>query len=103
MHIIGPVDFRMVSVFVVEALFCLVLIQRGAHRRLPLVATYAVAVLVMDAVRHAVRWRFGFHSEAYFNIYWAAQVVLMALRGGLVVQLCRYILGPYRGVWKLCR
>jgi hypothetical protein len=103
MHSIGPVDFRMVSGFAVGVLFCLILIQRGAHRRLPLLAAYAVAVLVMDAVRHAVRWRFGFNSSAYFNIYWAAQVVLIALRGGLVVQLCRYILGPYRGVWKFCR
>ena len=103
MHTIGPVDFRMVSAFAVEILFCVILIQRGVHRRLPLIAAYAVAVLAMDAVRHMVRLRFGFHSVAYFNIYWGAQVVLMALRAGLVAQLCLYILGPYRGVWKFCR
>jgi hypothetical protein len=103
MHSLGPVDFRMVSAFGVEILFCVILIQRGAHRRLPLLGAYAVAVLLMDAVRHAVRSRFGFSSPAYFNVYWGAQVLLVGLRGGLVAQLCLYILGPYRGVWKLCR
>ena len=103
MHIIGPVDFRMVSAFVVEALFCVILIQRRVYRRLPLFAAYAVAVLAMDVVRHIVRLRFGFYSFSYFNVYWAAQVLLMALRAGLVAQICLYILGPYRGVWKFCR
>jgi hypothetical protein len=103
MHTIGPVDFRMVSGFAVGILFCLILIQRGAHRRLPLLGAYAAALLVMDALRHAARLKFGIDSFAYFDIYWAAQAVLMALRAGLVVEICLYILGPYRGIWKLCR
>jgi hypothetical protein len=96
-------DFRMLLAFPVEMLLCVILIQRGAHRRLPILVVYAVAVLLMDVVRHAVRWRFGFSSPAYFNVYWSAQLVLMALRGGLVAELCLYVLGPYRGVWKFCR
>jgi hypothetical protein len=103
MQFMEPVALRMVLGFAVEVLFCLILVQKGMHRRLPVFVAYAVAVLLMDVLRHAVRWKFGFTSPVYFSVYWCAQVVLITVRAGLVAQLCLYILGSYRGLWRLCR
>jgi hypothetical protein len=103
MHLLDPATIRVVAGLIAEILFCVILLQRGVQRRLPVLVTYAVSLVVLGMLRTAVLWHYGLRSNAYFVVYWGSQALLVALRGAIVGGLCFDILGSYRGLWKFCR
>ncbi len=92
----------MIVVLTIEGFVCTVALWRGLYRRLPFFAIYLTAVVVCDILRFEVTMARGPASMQEFITYWATQLILMLLRAGVIYELCRQILSPYPGVWKLC-
>lgn len=86
-----------------EALVCLLALYRGLFRRLPLFTIY-LTLLVISEAGGWLAYRFlGRESAATFKIYWILQAMLLLARGAVIAEICRRVLGPYPGIWKLCR
>src|ERR1700722_3556569 len=103
MHIMDPLTVRVVSDLVAYLLLCVILIQRGVCRRLPIFAAYAFSLLAVEILRAAVMWHYGIPTSTYFVVYWLTQILFVSLRGAMVGEICYGILGSYRGLWKFCR
>lgn len=94
---------RAAIVIGIEGLVFVVALSRGLFRRLPVFASYLLAVVASDVLRYAVWFTLGFRSRTEFVVYWVCQLLLMSLRAGVIYELCHRLLGRYRGVWALCR
>src|SRR5258707_3129638 len=60
--------------------------------------TLAQSGLLFVAIK---RW--GFSSSVAWRIGWATQFLVLGARAFAVAELCRHILGRFRGVWILAR
>ena len=86
-----------------EVLVCLLALYRGLYRRLPLFTIYLALLLTAEASGWLTYHTLGRHSPAAFRIYWISQATLLLARGAAVAEICRRVLRPYPGIWKLCR
>jgi len=78
-------------------------LRRGLPRRLRLFVPYFGALVASEVVRWVPILVWGLASKQAFWTYWTTQIILMALRGGVVFELCHYVLAPHPGVWRLSR
>jgi hypothetical protein len=78
-------------------------LRRGVHHRLRIFTVYLGAVAVSDVIRWVPILAFGLISRPTFWTYWLTQAILFGLRAAVVFELCRYVISPYPGVWKLSR
>jgi hypothetical protein len=78
-------------------------LRRGLYRRFRLFPVYFGALVVFEIARWMPILRWGLASKQAFWTYWATQIVLVVLRGAVVFEICHYVLGPYRGIWRFCR
>jgi hypothetical protein len=62
-------------------------LRRGLYRRFRLFPVYFGALVVFEIARWVPILRWGLASKQAFWTYWVTQ----------------YVLGPYRGIWRLCR
>ena len=60
--------------------------------------TIAQSFLLFVAIRGS-----GFSSLTSYRIGWATQSVVMGARAFAVAEVCRHVLGRFRGVWLLAR
>lgn len=102
-HHISTDILRATIVLGIEGLVFAVALSRGLFRRLPVFSWYLFAVFASDALRFAIWFTLGFGSSTEFVVYWASQLLLMSMRAGVMYELCRRLLGRYRGVWALSR
>lgn len=78
-------------------------LRRGLARRLPGFVGYARALLANELITLYVYRVYGLNSEAYFYCYWILQALLFSLRAVVVYEICKVILSPFAGVWKLTK
>jgi hypothetical protein len=86
-----------------EAGVCVLALRRGLYGRFRLFTIYLCALLPCDIIRWIPILTLGLSSPAAFWTYWTTQAVMMLLRAAVVVEICHFVLGPYPGVWRLCR
>lgn len=86
-----------------ELLVCVLAFYRRLYLRLPIFTVYLLLVLVHEPASWWVHFHFGEFSGAYFTSYWLMQALLLAARGMVTAELCRVVLRPYLGVWRLAR
>ncbi len=86
-----------------EVLVCALAILRGLFRRLPFFGTYLILLVVTEAVNWLTYHFSGMQSPRAFRIYWTTQAVLLVGRAVVMAEICRRVLGPYPGIWRLCR
>jgi hypothetical protein len=86
-----------------EAGVCGLALHRGLYGRFRLFTIYLCALIPCDIIRWIPILTLGLQSQAAFWTYWITQALLMLLRAAAIVELCHYVLGPYPGVWRLCR
>jgi hypothetical protein len=86
-----------------EAGVCALAVRRGAYARFRLFTIYLCALIPCDLIRWVPILTAGLASPAALWTYWITQTFLMLLRAAVVVEICYHLLGPYPGVWRLCR
>jgi hypothetical protein len=84
-----------------EIVLCVCILARKAYRVLPLFSVYAVQVLISTVFVWFIYDRFGFTSSTAARAFWYSAYVSVTLRSLVVVELCRYGLREYRGIWGL--
>lgn len=86
-----------------EAAALFLAMRQHLFRRLPFFTLY-LWVLVTN---EAVMWTFyrftGFRSHASFSAFWTMQAFEITSRGVAVYEICRFLLRPYKGIWRFCR
>jgi hypothetical protein len=75
--------------------------KRKLGSRLPFFVGYLFVLVVADIGLFSIRQIIGFHSKTYFYAYWAMQALCVSLRAVVVYEICRYILSPFAGIWRL--
>jgi hypothetical protein len=89
------------ATFGMEAALLILLLVRRQYREYPFFSAYILGTLLQSAVLFFSYWRWGFDSHISVRIAWISQGLVVALRGLVVVELCRRLVGPYRGIWAL--
>ena len=84
------------------ALLCL-LIARRSVRSYPAFSAYIFMALAQSALLFVAIKRWGFSSSVAWRIGWATQCLVLGARAFAVAELCRHVLGRFRGVWFLAR
>jgi len=86
-----------------EAALLVLAWQRRLGERLPVFVVY-LAVLVSNEVAMFELYRIvGFRSKVFFYAYWGTQGLFLLLRALVVYEVCRSILSPLEGVWRLAK
>ncbi len=90
-----------VSATVLELLAATMAIRHGLFRRLPVFTGYLVLLVLREIAGWFIVYTTGYASRPAFFTYWVSQAILLSTRALVIVELCRSILRPYRGVWAL--
>lgn len=90
------------TVFLEVAVFCLAL-RRRLFGRLPFFTLYLGLVVADEALLWLTYRLIGIRSRISFDIYWTSQAFLVLSRAVVVYEICRALLLPFAGIWRLCR
>ena len=82
--------------------FCFAL-RRRLFARLPFFTLYLGLVIADEAVLWSTYRLIGIRSRISFDVYWTSQALLVLSRAVVVYEICRALLLPFAGIWKLCR
>ena len=83
-------------------LLCLPVARRNANIY-PAFTAYIFMTLAQSGLLYVAIRGSGFSSLTSYRIGWATQSVVMGARAFAVAELCRQVLGRFRGVWLLAR
>src|SRR5487761_497497 len=86
-----------------EAAILVLALRNGALRRLPFFTAYLGLLVASEIARWLVFQYVGINSRFSFDAYWTTQALLVLSRAVVVYEVCRALLSPYAGIWKLCR
>lgn len=84
-----------------EVFLCLFVFARRTSRFLPYFSLYACVLLIGTIALGITYERFGFRSTTSYYAYWTTALLNAVTRGLAIVELCRYGLRAYRGIWNL--
>jgi hypothetical protein len=94
-------SFLWAATFVLEAMLFLLVVLRKQYREFPFFSAYTLGVLLQSALLFFSYWKWGYESYLGARIAWSSQGVVILLRALVVAELCRRLVGAYRGVWGL--
>lgn len=83
-------------------LLCLLIARKNADFY-PAFTVYIFMTLAQSGLLFVAIRGSGFSSPTAYRIGWATQSVVMGARAFAVAELCRHVLGRFRGVWLLAR
>lgn len=83
-----------------EVVLCGFVFARKVQRVLPLFAIYAWVLLVDTATIWLIYKYFGFSSTSY-DAFYGSLLLNATVRSLAILELCRYGLRDYRGIWAL--
>jgi hypothetical protein len=89
------------STTVFEIVLCGFVITRKIQRTLPFFATYAFVLLICTVGVWLTYQYSGFTSFTSYYAYWGSILLNAAARSLAILELCRYGLRAYRGIWAL--
>ncbi len=92
----------LLSVTAQAGLLCLLLLRKAA-RVYPAFSVYIFMTLAQSGVLLAAYTVWGFSSSLSWRIAWATQCFVLGARALVVAEVCRHVLGPFRGIWLLAR
>ena len=81
-------------------LLCRMLALR-LYRVYPLFAAYLTCNLIQAAVAVCLYQWLGFSSKLAFRIGWSTQAVVVVIRALAAAEVCRHVLGKFKGVWAM--
>jgi len=83
------------------SILCGFVFKSRVYKLLPFFAAYSYELLVSTIVVWATYEHAGFDSLTSYYVYWASILINAAVRSLVIVELCRYGLRAYRGIWAL--
>ncbi len=87
----------------IEVVVLTLALRQKLFQRLPVFTVY-LCVLVANEVILFLTYRFtGITSFTSFYVYWTMQAIQVSARALVVYEICRELLSPYAGVWRLSR
>lgn len=86
-----------------DVVVAIVAVRNGLFKRLPIFTCYLFLVLACDFLSTLFRGVFDARSAAVFYEYWSGQSIMIGMRAAAVGEICYRVLGPYTGIWRLCR
>ena len=89
------------STLTFEIVLCGFVFVRGLQKLLPFFAVYASTLLLSTVCVWIIYERFGFSSDFSYYAYWISVLVNAVARSLAIVELCRYGLRAYQGIWAL--
>lgn len=92
-----------VTTVFLEVGVCVLALRRGLFHYLPFFTVYLVLLVAADALEWLVYHFLGMGSPDAFWMYWITQALLLVARAAVMAEVCWRVLGPYPGIWKLCR
>lgn len=78
-------------------------LRRRLFARLPFFTLYLGLVIADEAILWLTYRLIGIRSRISFDVYWTSQALLVLSRAVVVYEICRALLWPFAGIWKLCR
>lgn len=89
------------STLLFEVALCGFVFARKLQRVLPLFSIYAY-VLLFDSIALWLTYRYsGITSDASYYVFYGSLLVNATARSFAILELCRFGLRPYRGIWAL--
>lgn len=85
----------------VGAVLLVLLAVRKNYRVFPAFSTYTLLNLGLGILALLAYHRWGFSSKLSWRIGWAMQGAVICARALAVAEVCRHVLGRYRGIWAL--
>ena len=82
-------------------ILCAFIFARKLYRFLPLFAIYCSVLLVGTVTVWSVYEISGFNSHFSYFAYWCSVLVNASARSLAIMELCRYGLRAYQGIWAL--
>jgi len=79
----------------------LLLLARKDYKEFPAFFSYISADLLHASIMLVIYLKYGYDSGPFYWVGWGTQTVVLTARGLAVVEICRHLLGRYRGVWEL--
>ncbi len=80
---------------------CILVYARNLWQRLPFFAAYITWLVTGTVGLQFVYHHFGFRSSGAYYAYWFSAGATLVVRSLAIVELCRYELRAYRGIWAL--
>ncbi len=88
------------SVFLNVVLFALLLYRKN-YRNYPYFLAYVLTNLLQSPVLFAAYQVWGYRSQNSANLAWGTQALVLTARALAVGEICRRVMGSYRGIWAL--
>ena len=79
----------------------LVLIVSKNYRQHKLFTLYIAGTLVQNAILISIYRRWGFSAPISIRIAWSTQFTAIFLRSMAILELCRFAMRRYPGIWRL--
>ena len=86
-----------------EAAILVLALRRRLGERLPIFVVYLTVLVCYEMAGFGLYETIGFRSRIFFYFYWSAQGLFLLLRALVVYEICRSILSPLEGVWRLAK
>jgi hypothetical protein len=86
-----------------EGAILILALRRKLSQRLPSFVAYLVMLVAGDLVGFGIYQIVGFKSTTSFYTFWILQAIFILLRAAVVYEICRSILSPLEGVWRLAK
>ncbi|MGH9829249.1 MAG: hypothetical protein ACREDR_39020 [Blastocatellia bacterium] len=87
----------------IEVVVLTLALRRRLFHHLPFFTIYLCLVVANEAITWTTYRINGIASLNSFYVYWTMQALQVSARALAVYEICGVLLGPYIGVWKLCR
>lgn len=77
------------------------IVFRKHYRTFPFFFIYVLLTAMQSPLLFASYRMWGFQSATSGNMAWGSQALVIAARGLAVAEICRRVMGMYRGIWAL--
>jgi len=94
---------RWAATTLIEVVVLALALRQKLFGRLPFFTIYLCIVVANEVILWVTYSFTGISSHTSFYVYWTMQAVQVSIRAVVVYEICRVLLSPYEGVWRLCR
>lgn len=78
-------------------------LRRKLAQQLPFLVVYLSLLLANEFIMFSIYRAAGINSKASVYTYWTLQALLVSARAIVVYEICRTILSPFFGIWRLIK
>ena len=84
-----------------EATLAALLVLRKNYRLYPAFFFYVLLAIIRDILLFVTYRQWGFNSMIAWRVSWVTLGVVICARALAVTEVCRHLLGRFRGIWAL--